>query len=298
VISIITPSLNRAEFITTAIDSVIAQDYSQVEHIIMDGGSTDGSLEILAAYPHLRVISQKDRGMYDAINQGIQKSRGEIIGLLNSDDYYEHDVFSIIMDTFINYPEIKAICGSARTAKLTTTNKANSDIYPAIQPKDLLFYVILRAPIINAWFFRREILFRLGLFNLDYKIAADREFMIRFALNKVPYTVIDRILYVYQIHPGALTMSGKNDFEAPYMFENLDIAEKFLSGEDVDPTVNQYLKIWHSNITTEQTASALRRGQLNLAADYAMRGLKQNISWPFYMVKKIMKWFSYLLHRY
>ena len=83
--SIITPCLNARSFIAEAIESVLAQQIPDVEHIIMDGGSTDGTLEILKKYPHLVVVSGPDHGMYDAINQGIGISNGEWIGLLNAD---------------------------------------------------------------------------------------------------------------------------------------------------------------------------------------------------------------------
>ena len=93
IITIITPSLNRAKFIEEAIKSVLNQDYPPVEHIIMDGGSTDGTLDILNSYSHLTVISQPDHGMYDAINKGIRMAKGNIIGIRNSDDYYEPNFF-------------------------------------------------------------------------------------------------------------------------------------------------------------------------------------------------------------
>ena len=85
-LSIITPTLNRAHFLEEAIESVRAQDFPDCEHLIVDGGSTDGTLEMLARHPHLRVVSEPDRGLYDALNKGLRLGSGEIVGLLNSDD--------------------------------------------------------------------------------------------------------------------------------------------------------------------------------------------------------------------
>jgi FkbM family methyltransferase len=85
-ISIVTPSFNQGQYIGETIESVIAQDYPDVEHIVIDGGSTDGTLEILARHPHLRVISEPDRGHADAINKGLRLATGEIVSFLNSDD--------------------------------------------------------------------------------------------------------------------------------------------------------------------------------------------------------------------
>ncbi len=78
-ISIITPCLNRAEFIAEAVESVLSQDYPNVEHIIMDGGSTDGTLEVLKRYPHLRVVSEPDEGMYTAINKDWISLKGRLL---------------------------------------------------------------------------------------------------------------------------------------------------------------------------------------------------------------------------
>ena len=96
-ISIITPCLNRANFIEEAIESVLDQISPNVEHIIMDVGSTDGTLELLNNYPHLRIISQPDRGMCEAFNKVIQIASGEVIGFLNTDDFNEPNVFASIV---------------------------------------------------------------------------------------------------------------------------------------------------------------------------------------------------------
>src|SRR5262245_60443486 len=85
-ISIVTPSFNQGQYIAETIESVLAQKYPDVEHIVMDGGSTDSTLDILQRYPHLHVISESDRGQADAINKGFRLVTGTIWGFLNSDD--------------------------------------------------------------------------------------------------------------------------------------------------------------------------------------------------------------------
>ncbi|MBN1416361.1 MAG: glycosyltransferase, partial [Bacteroidales bacterium] len=92
-ISIITPCLNRVEFIRTAIESVLAQNYQNFEHIIIDGGSTDGTLELLKKYQHVIFVSEPDENLYEAINKGIRLASGKIIGHLNSDDFYSKAIF-------------------------------------------------------------------------------------------------------------------------------------------------------------------------------------------------------------
>src|SRR5262245_2614541 len=85
-ISIVTPSFNQARYIGKTIESVSAQRYPDVEHIVIDGGSRDGTLDVLAGHPHLRVISEPDRGHADAVNKGFRLATGEIWAFLNSDD--------------------------------------------------------------------------------------------------------------------------------------------------------------------------------------------------------------------
>jgi len=92
-ISIVTPSFNSAKFIEDCIQSVLNQNYPNFEHMIIDGGSTDGTQEILKKYPHLSWISESDRGQSDALNKGFNLARGDIIGWLNSDDYFLENAF-------------------------------------------------------------------------------------------------------------------------------------------------------------------------------------------------------------
>jgi glycosyltransferase involved in cell wall biosynthesis len=99
-ISIITPSFNSVNYIERAIKSVLSQDYDNWEHIIVDGGSMDGTLEILKKYPHLVWVSEPDRGQSDAMNKGFQMSTGEIIGYLNADDWYKEDALQYVNDFF------------------------------------------------------------------------------------------------------------------------------------------------------------------------------------------------------
>src|SRR5919202_749944 len=87
-VSVVTPSLNQGRYIEETIRSVLEQDYPRVEHIVVDGGSTDETLDVLRRYPHLRWVSEPDRGQADAVNKGFRIARGEIFGWLNADDLY------------------------------------------------------------------------------------------------------------------------------------------------------------------------------------------------------------------
>ena len=100
--SIITPSLNQGRFIRDNIESVLAQKYELMEHIIIDGGSSDNTLKILSEYKHLIWKSEKDLGPADAINKGLRIATGDIVAWINSDDFYEIGIFDIINNIFEN----------------------------------------------------------------------------------------------------------------------------------------------------------------------------------------------------
>ena len=98
--SIITPCLNAKDHIEVAIKSVLGQSYPYFEHIIADGGSTDGTIDILKRYPHLTWVSEPDSGQSNAMNKGFQMATGDIIAYLNADDYFLPDAFSSVLDLF------------------------------------------------------------------------------------------------------------------------------------------------------------------------------------------------------
>ncbi len=101
-ISIVTPSYNQGKYIKETIESVLAQNYQNWEHIIVDGGSNDETVSIIKQYPHLKWISEKDNGSVFALNKGIKMATGDIIGWLNSDDFYEKNIFQDVADAFEN----------------------------------------------------------------------------------------------------------------------------------------------------------------------------------------------------
>jgi glycosyltransferase len=103
--SIITPSFNSAATIRETIESVLKQKYANVEHIVVDGGSKDGTLEILGQYPHLQWTSDKDQGHYDAMNKGIQRCTGDVVAILNADDCYREGALQKIAAALQNHPE-------------------------------------------------------------------------------------------------------------------------------------------------------------------------------------------------
>ena len=177
-ISIVTVTLNSEKTLERTIKSVLGQNYSDVEYIIIDGGSTDGTLNIIEKYKDKisKVISEKDNGLYDAMNKGIKLSTGDIVGILNSDDFfYNEEVLSIVANSFED-KEIDAVYGDITyfaddVGKVTRYWRAGD-----YSERKLNNGWIIPHP---SLFVRKSVYAKCGFFNLDFKIAADYEFILR-----------------------------------------------------------------------------------------------------------------------
>src|SRR5258708_16182203 len=116
-LTIITPSLNAERFIAQAVESAGAEGRADIEHIVVDGGSTDGTLETLRRYPHLRVLARPGLGLYPALNLGIAEATGDVIGLLNADDRYLPGALGQALYA-LTAPDLDCAAGGARRVRL------------------------------------------------------------------------------------------------------------------------------------------------------------------------------------
>ncbi len=182
-VSLITPSLNQAQYLESAIQSVLNQDYPNIEHIIIDGGSTDGTLDIIHKYEHHwgYWVSEKDTGSSDAINKGWQKAKGEYVWVLNSDDLLvAPNAISILVDFLENYPDITFAYG---------------DLYYINDQSEIIGYkefsdYTVSSLVLNenrypfpGCLMRRDVLNTVGYFDKDILYANDLDYFIRIALQ-------------------------------------------------------------------------------------------------------------------
>lgn len=211
-ISIITVTFNRAFIIKDAIESVLAQDYNNYEYIIVDGSSKDNTVEILKEYEpkfegRMRWISEPDKGLYDAINKGIKMASGEVVGIINSDDYFHRsDTFSMIAHAFAD-KTIDAIYGDERDVKLGKEDR-NSRYCPGSYFRPWMFRIGLM-PAHASFYAKRELFEKYGYYKIDYKIAADLELLIRFIyVNKIKTKYIPCPIMTFR--EGGVSTSLKN----------------------------------------------------------------------------------------
>jgi glycosyltransferase involved in cell wall biosynthesis len=194
-ISIITPSYNQGPFIEQTILSVINQDYRNVEHIIIDGGSTDSTVEILKKYPHLIWISEKDRGQADALNKGLALATGDIIGWINSDDYYLENIFTSVAGSFAD-PAVQ--WGVGNLADLFDDGR---ELRFRKSPAVTFEALIMNPDIVRQQptFFRREALHRVGGWNEKFYMVMDYDLWVRLA-RLAPPLMVDEEWAVYRNH--------------------------------------------------------------------------------------------------
>lgn len=214
-VSIITPSYNQAQFIEETINSIKSQTYSNIEHIIVDGGSTDSTINILKSYENeynMRWISESDSGMYGAINEGINMARGDILGYLNSDDLY----FPWTVETVAAYFEKKYAPGMVfgDLVRLDLTAKKQSCELIFFSPFSLGHAIRTGAVAQPTAFWRRDVVEKIGNFNTELQFVGDYDYWIRvgkeFKIDKVnEFLAVDRLHSLSKRSAGAKGMSGE-----------------------------------------------------------------------------------------
>jgi glycosyltransferase involved in cell wall biosynthesis len=223
-ISIITPSYNQAEYIEQTIDSVLSQGYGNLEYLVIDGGSTDGSVDIIKKYEkHLAYwTTEKDDGQSDAINKGLSRISGDVVNWLNSDDFYEPGALKTIA-TYFSDPLVNVVCARGNIVMNGQHLKMSSgtDIYPGNLAKTIGWARIDQP----ETFFRKRVYDTLGMVNTHYHFVMDKEFWIRylmqFGLNEIRR--VNDVVVNFRFHDQSKTRSQrlKFDHETLQLFSNL-----------------------------------------------------------------------------
>ena len=206
-VSVITPCYNSAGTIAKTIESVLKQTYRNIEYIIVDGASTDNTMKIVKRYEsefegRMKLISEKDQGIYDAMNKGIRNAHGLLIGIISSNDYYELDAIENIVQN-ISGEKYQILYGLLRTIK---------------DEKEIMVYSKNHANLNNAMithptcFVSKQIYSDFGMYSLKYKYSSDYEFMLRMIRNKnVRFKEIYVIISNYSVDGVSSSVKGYRD---------------------------------------------------------------------------------------
>jgi glycosyltransferase involved in cell wall biosynthesis len=212
-VSIITPTFNSARYLRQTLESIAEQSYRPIEHIIVDGGSEDDTLRVAAEFPHLRVISEPDNGMYDAINKGLRMAGGSILAYLNGDDLYFPDTVERVVKEFEKDPDTGLAFGYCRYID-PQGEELFVRRYPAYHRT---FYSVLDGSTIpqQATFWRRDVMETAGYFDASFRMAGDFEFFIRSGKQWKVRRIGGPPLAQFRFHSGMQTinMGAINDAE-------------------------------------------------------------------------------------
>jgi glycosyltransferase involved in cell wall biosynthesis len=219
-ISVITPSYNQVNFIQFTIDSVLKQEYPNLEYMIIDGGSTDGTVEVLRQYSdRLRWVSEKDKGQSDAINKGFKIATGDVLAVLNSDDIYEPGTLAKVGGFFARHPEAKWVTGKCYT--IDRSGRATRPLITLYKNFWLHMNFSHALFVLNfisqpATFWRRELTQQIGGFNESLFYTMDYEYWLR--ISKVARLfILHSYLASFRYYPDSKSGSTTGaQFEEQY----------------------------------------------------------------------------------
>jgi glycosyltransferase involved in cell wall biosynthesis len=210
-ISIVTPSFNQGDYLEQTICSILEQKHASFEYIIIDGGSTDKSVEIIKKYSrYLKYwVSEKDNGQAHAINKGLALSTGEIFNWVNSDDFLEPGILKIVSDYFNANASISAIAGKVKIFSTTTAEIIQNE---HINSKDLLMWKQGLKFVQPGVWLRRSGIQKCGGINEHYQYAFDWDLYIRYLYLFPNIKEVDNLLVNFRLHKNSKTISSSNEF--------------------------------------------------------------------------------------
>jgi glycosyltransferase involved in cell wall biosynthesis len=237
--SIVTPCLNAARTLTATLESVSSQNYPAVEHIIVDGGSTDGTLDLLERSQGTRWISEPDRGLSDAINKGIRMAEGEIVGVLNADDLFRAGTLDAVADAFAREPSAEWAFGRCGIIDAEGREiRAGVTAYKNFFLRRYSFGLHLTHNFVPApsTFVKRAAYEEVGLYDEDLKYSMDYDVWLRLGQRGRPI-FIDAELAAFRMAEGSLSMSG---FETQFV-EHYECAQPYSSEHPLAVRTNAVL---------------------------------------------------------
>lgn len=209
-ISIITPSYNQCDFLEQTIQSVLNQDYPNLEYIVIDGGSTDNSADIIKKYESKLAywVSEKDRGQSHAINKGFQRATGEIVAWLNSDDYYLGNILDTVSRFFQEHPDVDLVYGDIILIDKHSNVLGVRKVVPYNYTLALYGLSAIPQP---STFFHRRALDVVGLLDEEFHYQMDTEFFLRFGKKGLKIKYVPVPLAKFRLHSESKTVSGYHD---------------------------------------------------------------------------------------
>ncbi len=288
IISIVTPCLNASSTIAEALESAIFQKTEGVEHLVIDGLSSDGTPGIVGQYDGIRMISEADKGIYDAMNKGVSRASGEWILFLQADDWLPKGAIRAYFEAIKNNPSAKILCGGATAVK--QVGEAWVPVWSVTdsQEKQLsVKNIALGEPMINARLIRRDAFLELGGFSPEYALASDRDFLLKAAEAGFEQREIDGMTYRYRWHAGSSTMTEGNALSDRLLGENIRIAEHHLKLSSENG--NEPLRRWHTGLRVQGAMNGIESGKVRVLWEHMEAGVSRDPFWPAALFREICR---------
>ena len=227
-ITIITPSYNQGEFIEQTIQSILGQEYPDLEYMVIDGGSTDGTLDVLTKYDgRIKWVSEPDRGQSHAINKGLRTATGDVVAFLNSDDLYEPGALLEVGRFFSRHPQAAWLTGRCRVIDQNGREIRKWMTFIKnfwLRTRSFAVLQVLDYVSQPATFWRREVVEKVGFFDENLRYAMDYDYSLRVGQH-FKLWVLDEYLASFRIHP-----TSKAGASASAQFDvDLEIARAHVS---------------------------------------------------------------------
>lgn len=289
-ITIITPTLNAGSTIRESLESIKPQLGREMEHLLLDAGSRDQTLDVAKEYSHLKIKSEPDRGIYDGMNKGAEIARGEWLLFLQGDDWLPEGTIKAYCRAIDFYNDAEIICGDCEAVKesygswLPVWSVANPS-----SKKLIVKNIALGEPMINARLIRRDVFLKLGGFSLMYSLASDRDFLLRAAEAKIRQREIRSSTYRYRWHEGSSTMTEGNVLSKKLRQENIKIARDHIQRASRNDAAT--FKKWVVQLSVAEGMNAIETGDWKAFFEALLCGCCEKTYWPFYLAVEILKSF-------
>jgi glycosyltransferase involved in cell wall biosynthesis len=289
-ISVVIPVLNGVKTLERAIRSVIEQNYANYELLILDAGSTDGTLGIIERFSANITYwhSKPDGSAYLAINMGAEKATGEIVAQLMADDWFEPGIFKAVATAYIDYPDAEIFsCGGQfvsvdeRSNQEKTIARYTSDQALILSFRNICFGI----PAMSSRFLKKTLLARINLFDPinsqgKHIFSADREFLLRAIAAGAKNKIIPQLGHTYFAHAGSATFGKHRATQLRILGEHMDIADKYLAKPGLQADQYAILKYWYIDQSVRLLIFKLLELDFVSAGRVAFDGIKRfKLAW-------------------
>ena len=269
-ITLVTATLNAARYIEQAFASVETIPPQAIQHIVIDGGSKDKTLDICQKFPRTETIVVPGCSIYQAWNLGIERARGDWVMFLNADDELAEGAAEIVAARFGRYADAEIVAGKAVMVDRDVPGSPERILVAAPGGRLDVEQLALGVPAINAMAFRRSVFERHGHFDTVYRVAGDRAFLLRLALSTTPILVApaDDVLYRYFSHSGSLTLKRSLEQRLRIARDHLLLADTLLEQRPASQAA-RVLRYWRRREAAVATLRCAAAGRPRAALGFA-----------------------------